>query len=168
MFLTLRAPSICQKWPTRPFSGNDNFPFNQNSQTRSVKSWMVCTKGDGFWAKTLGKSHFIFKLTGRAMVRPASSDKWKAPLVIPFTANNSLRTQTYLRSSLLSSVFAGYADKSQSKKIYIKIKTRSFVSENHYIWIATPFRILSADARVRMSNNLPVNQSRREMVTVPL
>ena len=29
-------------------------------------------EGDGFSAKTIG-------LTGRAMVRPASSDKWKAP-----------------------------------------------------------------------------------------
>ena len=33
-----------------------------------------------FQKKTLGKSFFIFKLTGRAMVRPAISDKSKAPL----------------------------------------------------------------------------------------
>ena len=32
-------------------------------------------------AKALGKSLFIFKMTGPAMVRPASSDFWKAPLV---------------------------------------------------------------------------------------
>ena len=118
---------------------NDNFPFNQNSPARSVKSWRVCTKEMVFQQKLLKKAYFIFKLTGRAMVRPSSSDKWKAPLVNPFTANNSLRTQTYFLSSLLSSVFAGYANKSQSKKIYIP----NFVSENPNIWIATPFRILS-------------------------
>ena len=38
------------------FSCNDNFHFNQNSPARSVKSWIVCTKGDGFSAKTLGKN----------------------------------------------------------------------------------------------------------------
>ena len=32
-------------------------------------------KGDGFSAKTLGKAYFIYKLTGQAMVWPASSDK---------------------------------------------------------------------------------------------
>ena len=69
-----------------------------------------------FQQKLLKKAYFIVKLTGRAMVRPASPDKWKAPLVNPFTANNSLRTQTYFWSLLLSSVFAGYADKSQSQK----------------------------------------------------
>ena len=31
--------------------------------------------------KLLEKAYFIIKPTGRAMVRPASSDKWKAPLV---------------------------------------------------------------------------------------
>ena len=30
--------------------------------------------------KLLEKAYFIIKPTGRAMVRPASSDKWKAPL----------------------------------------------------------------------------------------
>ena len=146
--------------------GSDNFPFNQNSTARSVKFWIVCTKEMVFRQKLLlGKSHFIFKLTGRAMVRPASSDKWKTPLVNPFTANNSLRTQTYFWSSLLSSVFAGYANRSQGKK-YMYIP--NFVSENRNIWKATSFWILSADAKVRMSNNLAVNQSRRERVTVPL
>ena len=38
--------------------------------------------GDGFSAKTLGKAfNLIFKLTGRAKVPPASSDKWKAPFL---------------------------------------------------------------------------------------
>ena len=32
-----------------------------------------------FKQKLLEKPHFILKLTGPAMVRPASSDKWKAP-----------------------------------------------------------------------------------------
>ena len=31
-------------------------------------------------AKTLRKSKFLFKLTGPALVQPASSDKWKVPL----------------------------------------------------------------------------------------
>ena len=33
-----------------------------------------------FKQKLLGKAYFIFKLTGRAMVRPVSSDKWKVAL----------------------------------------------------------------------------------------
>ena len=36
-------------------------------------------QGAGFSAKLLEKAYFIFKLTGRAIVRPASSDKRKAP-----------------------------------------------------------------------------------------
>ena len=35
-----------------------------------------------FQQKLLEKAYFILKLTGRAMVRPASSDFWKAPLVL--------------------------------------------------------------------------------------
>ena len=123
---------------------NDNFPFNQNSPARSVKSWIVFTKGDGFSAKTLGKSHFIFKLTGRAMVRPSSPDKWKAPLVNPFTANNRACERWRIsgrRFSILCS--QAMLIRAKVKKKYIKIKIQSFVSENHYIWIATPFRILS-------------------------
>ena len=34
-----------------------------------------------FQQKTLEKADFIVKMTGLAMVRPASSDKWKASLV---------------------------------------------------------------------------------------
>ena len=38
-------------------------------------------EGDGFSEKNSGKNPFsFFKLTGRAMVRSAISDKWKAPL----------------------------------------------------------------------------------------
>ena len=36
-------------------------------------------KGDGCAAKPLGKSHFIAKMFGQAMIQPASSDFWKAP-----------------------------------------------------------------------------------------
>ena len=47
---------------------------------RSVKSWIACAKEMVFQQKwLLEKSYFIFKMTGRAMIRPASSDKWKAP-----------------------------------------------------------------------------------------
>ena len=34
-----------------------------------------------FQQKTLGKADFPAKMTGAAMVQPASSDKWKEPLV---------------------------------------------------------------------------------------
>ena len=50
-------------------------------------------EGNGFSAKPSEKTDFIVKMTGPAMVRPASSDKWKAPLdkierlSIAFTAN---------------------------------------------------------------------------------
>ena len=59
---------------------SDNFPFNQNSPARSVKSWIVCTKEMVLQQKLLEKAYFIFKLTGRAVVRPTGSVKWKAPL----------------------------------------------------------------------------------------
>ena len=35
-----------------------------------------------FHLNLLGKTYFFVKLTGQAMGRPASSDKWKAPLVL--------------------------------------------------------------------------------------
>ena len=34
----------------------------------------------GFQQKPLEKADFIVKLSGLAMARPTSSDKWKAPL----------------------------------------------------------------------------------------
>ena len=38
--------------------------------------------GDGFQQELSEKAfNLIFKLTGRAKVRPASSDKWKAPFL---------------------------------------------------------------------------------------
>ena len=64
-------------WPDHS-RHNDNVPFNQNSPARSVESWIVCTKEMVLLQKLLEKAYFIFKLTGWANVRPASSDKWKA------------------------------------------------------------------------------------------
>ena len=55
---------------------NNDFPFNQNSPARSVKSGIVCTKEMVFQKKTLWKKPFLFW----AMVWSAISDKWKAPL----------------------------------------------------------------------------------------
>ena len=40
-------------------------------------------KGNGFQQKLLEKAYFIFKLSGGAVVRPASSDKWKARVSLP-------------------------------------------------------------------------------------
>ena len=132
---------------------NDNFPFNQNSPARSVKSWIVCTKEMIFQQKLLKKAYFIFKLTGRAMVRPSSPDKWKAPLVNPFTANTACE-----RRRISGRRFSRLC--SQAMLIRAKVKNNN--------WIGTPFGILSADAKVGMTNNLAINQSRRERVTVPL
>ena len=39
-------------------------------------------EGDGFSSKTLGKSLCNCKVTGPAVVLPASPDFWKAPLVV--------------------------------------------------------------------------------------
>ena len=38
-------------------------------------------EGDSFHLNFLEKTYFFVKLTGRAMVRPVSSGKWKAPSV---------------------------------------------------------------------------------------
>ena len=63
------------------FRRNENFNFNQNYPARSIKSWIACTKEIVFQQKRLEKAHFIVKMTGPAIVRPANSDFWKAPLV---------------------------------------------------------------------------------------
>ena len=39
----------------------------------------IIDKGDVFSAKPLGKAYFIAKMSGLAMVLPASSDFWKVP-----------------------------------------------------------------------------------------
>ena len=49
--------------------------FLISSPTRSVKFQNVCTKEMVLQQKLLEKAYFIFKLTGRAMVGAASSDK---------------------------------------------------------------------------------------------
>ena len=49
--------------------------FFITSPTRSVKFQNVCTKEMVFQQKLLEKADFIFKLSGPAMVRAASSDK---------------------------------------------------------------------------------------------
>ena len=103
--LVLRKP--CPRSRTRlrgfPFVRTDrpdhsshdkNFAFNQNYPARSVRSQIACTKEMVFLPQLLKKAFFIVKMTGRVMVRPASSDFWKAPLeskglccwyVLPFT-----------------------------------------------------------------------------------
>jgi len=50
----------------------------------------------GFQQKLLEKDYFIFKMTGLTMVRPASSDFWKAPL----ECNHSIFSLLLLSSSL--------------------------------------------------------------------
>ena len=61
-------------------SHNENFTFNQSYPARLVKSCSI-HEGDGFWSKKyLEKAYFVLKITGLAMIWPASSDFWKAPL----------------------------------------------------------------------------------------
>ena len=73
------AFSICQTDRPDHSRRNDNFPFDQNSPARSVKSQIVCLKEMVFKQKPSEKAYYILKLTDRAMVRRAGSDKWKAP-----------------------------------------------------------------------------------------
>ena len=40
---------------------NNQFPFNQNSPAKSVKSQILCTKENVFQQKLLEKAYFIFK-----------------------------------------------------------------------------------------------------------
>ena len=56
---------------------NQNYPFNQISQIQNK----LCTKEMVFQQSLLEKAFFIAKMSGPAMVRPASSDFWKAPLI---------------------------------------------------------------------------------------
>ena len=59
---------------------NENFTFNQSYPARSVNCYILCTKEIVFHHKLKEKAYFIFKMTGAAIVWPASSDFWKAPL----------------------------------------------------------------------------------------
>ena len=71
--------SICQTDRPDHSRRNDNFPFDQNSPARSVKSYkIVCLKEMVLQQKPSEKAFYIFKLTDQAMVRRAGSDKWKA------------------------------------------------------------------------------------------
>ena len=80
-FVLGRFPFVRTNRPDHS-SQNENFTFNQNYPAKSVKSLIVCTKEMVFQQKLLEKStFFIVKMTGPAMVRPASSDFWKVPLV---------------------------------------------------------------------------------------
>ena len=76
----LRALPICQNWPAIPLVIWFPFQSNLSSQISQILSSMH--EGNGFFLskKLLEKAYFIFELTGPAMVRPASSNKWKAPL----------------------------------------------------------------------------------------
>ena len=57
-----------------PVTNYENFTFNQNYPTRSVKSCRI-HEGDGFSStKYLEKAYFILKMTDLAMIWPASSD----------------------------------------------------------------------------------------------
>ena len=78
----LRALSICQNWAARllPLQWCFRFQSKLSSQISQILNSMH--KGNGFSAQTLGKLISCSKLTGLAMVQPASSDKWKAPLVV--------------------------------------------------------------------------------------
>ena len=51
-------------------------------------------EGNVFDQKLLEKAYFIFKMTGPAMVQPASSDFWKAPLVFVLARYLSYREST--------------------------------------------------------------------------
>ena len=73
----LRAFSICQNWPARPFPSQWKFPLY--SKLSSQISQIVYTKENVFQEKLIEKAYFIFGQTGRAIVWTASSDKWKAP-----------------------------------------------------------------------------------------
>ena len=51
-----------------------------SSQIRQILNSLY--EGDGFSTETLGKAYFTIKLTGRAMVWPASFDTWKSPFAV--------------------------------------------------------------------------------------
>ena len=55
--------------------------------------------------KPLEKAYFIVKITGPVMVRPASSDKWKAPLDIEGRLKWSAMLQSDSDESLISALY---------------------------------------------------------------
>ena len=66
-------------------------------------------EGDGFSAKTVGKNLFHCKNAAPAMVWPASSDFWKAPLVYAtlLTLLPGKNTKHYVFSKLIILNFGG-------------------------------------------------------------
>ena len=73
---------VSTDWPARSHRNeninfNQNYPFDQISQIQNK----LCTKEMVFQQSLLEKAFFIAKMSGPAMVRPASSDFWKAPLI---------------------------------------------------------------------------------------
>ena len=73
------AFSICQTDRPDHSRRNDNFPFDQNSPGRLVKSQIVCLKEMVFQQKPSDKAYYLFKLIGRAMVRQAVLTNEKHP-----------------------------------------------------------------------------------------
>ena len=88
-----------------------------------------------FLATTLGKSLFRVKMTGPAMVRPASSDFWKAPLNENFHFGGqqcSVATLLALNASLIARVETNFAILMTIIR-HLKRRPRSYVSgENGY------------------------------------
>ena len=72
-----RFPFVRTDWPGHSLR-NENFTFNESYPARSVKCWILCTNEIVFHQKRLEKAYFILKMSGAALVRPASSDIWKA------------------------------------------------------------------------------------------
>jgi len=78
-------------------------------------------EGNRFSSKLLEKAYFIFKMTGAAMVQPASSDFWKAPLV--YQRGTEYR-------ALAKSTALEVCKRYPKLKIAIKAKTSVSVKEN--------------------------------------
>ena len=57
-----------------------------------------------FQQNLLEKAHFIAKMSGPTMVRPASSDFWKAPGVYKWPRRHVARLQRRLDESQITSV----------------------------------------------------------------
>ena len=85
------------RWTDQPDHSfrNENFTFNQHYPARSVKSWIEYTKEMVFQQKLFEKAFFIVKMTGPAIVRPCSSDLWKASALRSKTQLCKLQTKKF-------------------------------------------------------------------------
>ena len=82
-FITLGAFRLLElTGQTNPVAMIISFLFKALQPDQSNPKEYARGKCFFFQQKLLEKAYFILKLTGRAMVRPASSDFWKAPLVL--------------------------------------------------------------------------------------